>query len=59
MKVAVVAPVTAGVTAEPDWMVSFVRPRYDSVYPYDRSGRVALERQQIKGVGDRAGSMRL
>lgn len=61
MKVAVVAPVTDGVTADPDWMVSFARhlevcgfesivvaehtvlaTSYDSVYPYDSSGRVGM-----------------
>jgi probable F420-dependent oxidoreductase len=61
MKVAVVAPVAAGVTADPEWMVAFAQhlevcgfesivvaehtvlvTRYDSVYPYDRSGRVEL-----------------
>jgi probable F420-dependent oxidoreductase len=61
MKVAVVAPVAAGVTADPRWMTSFARhleacgfesivvvehtvlaTRYDSVYPYDSSGRVEL-----------------
>ncbi|BBY08669.1 LLM class F420-dependent oxidoreductase [Mycobacterium noviomagense] len=61
MKVAVVAPVAAGVTADPGWMVSFaahleacgfesivvaehtvLAARYDSVYPYDSSGRVDL-----------------
>ncbi|MGH2877963.1 MAG: LLM class F420-dependent oxidoreductase, partial [Solirubrobacteraceae bacterium] len=61
MKVAVVAPVGAGVTADPDWMANFARhveacgfesivavehtvlaTRYDSVYPYDSSGRVEL-----------------
>jgi probable F420-dependent oxidoreductase len=61
LKVAVVAPVAAGVTADPDWMVRFARhveacgfesivavehtvlaTRYDSVYPYDSSGRVEL-----------------
>jgi probable F420-dependent oxidoreductase len=61
MKVAVVAPVAAGVTADPEWMVAFARhveacgfesivavehtvlaTRYDSVYPYDSSGRVEL-----------------
>jgi probable F420-dependent oxidoreductase len=60
-KFAVVAPVADGVTADPDWMVSFARhlercgfesivvvehtvlvTRYDSVYPYDSSGRVGL-----------------
>ncbi len=62
MKVAVVAPVADGVTADPEWMVSFathlercgfesivvaehtvLATRYDSVYPYDRSGRVGME----------------
>jgi len=61
MKVSVVAPVADGVTAEPDWMVSFAThlercgfesivvvehtvlvTRYESVYPYDSSGRVGL-----------------
>ena len=61
MKVSVVAPVAGGVTADPDWMVSFAShlercgfesivvvehtvlvTRYDSVYPYDSSGRVGL-----------------
>ncbi|HEY5150317.1 MAG TPA: LLM class F420-dependent oxidoreductase [Mycobacterium sp.] len=61
MKVAVVAPVAAGVTADPVWMAAFARhledcgfesivavehtvlmTRYDSVYPYDASGRVEL-----------------
>jgi len=61
MKVAVVAPVAAGVTADPGWIVSFathleacgfesivvtehtaLAARYDSVYPYDSSGRVDL-----------------
>jgi probable F420-dependent oxidoreductase len=61
MKVAVVAPVAAGVTADPRWMTAFARhleacgfesivvvehtvlaTRYDSVYPYDSSGRVEL-----------------
>ncbi|OBB55727.1 LLM class F420-dependent oxidoreductase [Mycobacterium sp. 852013-51886_SCH5428379] len=61
MKFAVVAPVGAGVTADPVWMASFTRhleachfeslvvvehtvlmTRYDSVYPYDASGRVEL-----------------
>lgn len=61
MKVAVVAPVAAGVTADPAWMVGFAQhleacgfesivvaehsvlaARYDSVYPYDSSGRVDL-----------------
>ncbi len=55
------APVAAGVTADPDWMAGFARhlelcgfesivvaehtvlvTRYDSVYPYDSSGRVGL-----------------
>ena len=58
---AVVAPVAAGVTADPRWMAAFARhveacgfesivavehtvlaTRYDSVYPYDPSGRVEL-----------------
>jgi probable F420-dependent oxidoreductase len=61
MKVAVVAPVGAGVTGDPAWMAAFARhleicgfesivvvehtvlaTRYDSVYPYDNSGRVEL-----------------
>lgn len=60
-KFAVLAPVADGVTADPEWMVSFARhlelcgfesivvvehtalvTRYDSVYPYDSSGRVGL-----------------
>jgi probable F420-dependent oxidoreductase len=59
--VAVVAPVAAGVTGDPNWIVSFAQhleacgfesvvvvehtvlvTRYDSVYPYDSSGRVEL-----------------
>ena len=58
----VVAPVAAGVTADPQWMAAFARhlevcgfesivivehtvlaTRYDSVSPYDASGRVELE----------------
>src|ERR1700761_9405073 len=61
VKFAVVAPVAAGVTADPRWMAAFARhveacgfesivvvehtvlaSRYDSVYPYDPSGRVEL-----------------
>ncbi|SON62943.1 Phthiodiolone/phenolphthiodiolone dimycocerosates ketoreductase [Mycobacterium simulans] len=61
LKVGVVAPVAAGVTANPDWMTAFAQhleacgfesiivvehtvlvTRYDSVYPYDSSGRVEL-----------------
>lgn len=61
LKVGVVAPVAAGVTADPQWIASFARhleacgfesvvvvehtvlaTRYDSVYPYDSSGRVGL-----------------
>src|ERR1700677_4835866 len=61
LKFSVVAPVAAGVTADPRWMVAFTRhleasgfesivvvehtvlaTRYDSVYPYDPSGRVEL-----------------
>lgn len=61
MKYSVIAPVAAGVTADPGWMVPFAQhvqacgfesivavehtvlmTRYDSVYPYDRSGRVEL-----------------
>lgn len=60
-KFAVVAPVGAGVTADPVWMAAFaghveacgfesiivvehtvLASRYDSVYPYDSSGRVEL-----------------
>ncbi|MEI7716505.1 MAG: LLM class F420-dependent oxidoreductase [Mycobacterium sp.] len=62
MKIAVMAPVAAGITADPDWMVGFAHhlelcgfesivvaehtvlvTRYNSVYPYDSSGRVGLE----------------
>lgn len=58
---AVLVPVAAGVTADPQWMTGFARhveacgfesivvvehtvlaTEYDSVYPYDRSGRVEL-----------------
>ncbi|MFZ3267540.1 MAG: LLM class F420-dependent oxidoreductase [Mycobacterium sp.] len=61
MKFGVLAPVAAGVTADPRWMVAFARhleacgfesiiavehtvlaTRYESVYPYDPSGRVEL-----------------
>ncbi|MGB6766054.1 LLM class F420-dependent oxidoreductase [Mycobacterium sp.] len=61
MKFGVVAPVAAGVTANPRWMAAFAQhleacgfeslvavehtvlaTRYDSVYPYDPSGRVEL-----------------
>jgi probable F420-dependent oxidoreductase len=61
MKVSVVAPVSDGVTADPEWMVGFaahlelcgfesivvaehtvLATDYDSVYPYDRSGRVGM-----------------
>ncbi len=61
LKFGVVAPVSAGVTADPHWMAAFARhlescgfesivavehtvlaTRYDSVYPYDTSGRVEL-----------------
>jgi probable F420-dependent oxidoreductase len=61
LKFGVVAPVAAGITADPRWMAAFARhleacgfesivvvehtvlaTRYDSVYPYDPSGRVAL-----------------
>jgi probable F420-dependent oxidoreductase len=61
LKVGVVAPVTDGVTADPDWMVSFavhleecgfesiivaehtvLATSYDSIYPYDKSGRVGM-----------------
>ncbi|GFG65024.1 hypothetical protein MKUB_25140 [Mycobacterium kubicae] len=61
LKVGVVAPVAAGVTADPDWMTAFAQhlqacgfesiivvehtvlaSRYESVYPYDTSGRVGL-----------------
>ncbi|WP_237568077.1 LLM class F420-dependent oxidoreductase [Mycolicibacterium lacusdiani] len=60
-KCAVVAPVVAGVTADPVWMSAFARhledcgfesivvvehtvllTRYESVYPYDPSGRVDI-----------------
>ncbi|ORW91013.1 LLM class F420-dependent oxidoreductase [Mycobacterium sp. IEC1808] len=60
-KIAVLAPVAEGVTADPEWMASFaghldrcgfesivvvehtvLATRYDSVYPYDSSGRVGL-----------------
>ncbi|WP_343602199.1 LLM class F420-dependent oxidoreductase [Mycobacterium sp.] len=60
-KFGVVAPVGAGVTADPGWMAAFARhleacgfesivvvehtvlaSRYDSIYPYDSSGRVDL-----------------
>ncbi|OBI19920.1 LLM class F420-dependent oxidoreductase [Mycobacterium sp. E2327] len=60
-KIAVLAPVAEGVTADPNWMASFaghldrcgfesivvvehtvLATRYDSVYPYDSSGRVGL-----------------
>ena len=60
-KVAVVAPVAAGVTGDPNWMTTFAQhleacgfesivvvehtvllTRYDSVYPYDSSGKVEL-----------------
>ncbi len=62
LKFGVVAPVAAGVTADPHWMAAFARhvescgfesivavehtvlaTHYDSVYPYDPSGRVELE----------------
>ncbi len=61
LKVAVFVPIGDGVTADPDWLVSFaghlelcgfesiivaehtvLLTRYDSVYPYDSSGRVGL-----------------
>jgi probable F420-dependent oxidoreductase len=61
LKFGVVAPVAAGVTADPQWITAFARhleacgfesivavehtvlaTQYDSVYPYDRSGRVEL-----------------
>jgi probable F420-dependent oxidoreductase len=61
MKYAIIAPVAAGVTADPIWMSAFAKhveacgfesivvvehtvlmSEYDSVYPYDRSGRVEL-----------------
>jgi probable F420-dependent oxidoreductase len=61
MKFAVIAPVAAGVTANPSWMAAFagiveacgfdeivavehtvLAATYDSVYPYDASGRVEL-----------------
>lgn len=61
MKFAVIAPVAAGVTADPPWITAFARhveacgfdeivavehtvlaTAYDSVYPYDASGRVEL-----------------
>jgi probable F420-dependent oxidoreductase len=61
LKFGVVAPVAAGVSADPRWMAAFARhleacgfesiivvehtvlaTRYDSVYPYDPSGRVEL-----------------
>jgi probable F420-dependent oxidoreductase len=61
LKFGVVAPVAAGITADPQWMAAFARhleacgfesivavehtvlaTRYDSVYPYDPSGRVEL-----------------
>src|SRR5271156_3740291 len=61
LKFGVVAPVAAGVTADPRWMTAFARhleacgfesvsvvehavlaTQYDSVYPYDSSGRVEL-----------------
>jgi probable F420-dependent oxidoreductase len=61
LKVAVFVPIGDGVTADPDWMLSFaghlelcgfesiivaehtvLLTRYDSVYPYDSSGRVGL-----------------
>jgi probable F420-dependent oxidoreductase len=61
LKFGVVAPVAAGITADPRWMTAFARhleecgfesivvvehtvlaTRYDSVYPYDPSGRVEL-----------------
>ena len=61
MRFAVIAPVSAGVTADAAWMAAFARhveacgfesivviehtvlmAHYDSVYPYDESGRVEL-----------------
>src|SRR6201999_3630261 len=61
VKFAVVAPVAAGVTADPRWMAAFachveacgfesivavehtvLATHYESIYPYDRSGRVEL-----------------
>jgi probable F420-dependent oxidoreductase len=61
MKFAIIAPVAAGVTADPAWMSTFAKhveacgfesivvvehtvlmSEYDSVYPYDASGRVEL-----------------
>ena len=61
LKFGVIAPVSAGVTADPQWMAAFARhledcgfesiiavehtvlaTQYDSVYPYDPSGRVEL-----------------
>jgi probable F420-dependent oxidoreductase len=61
LKFGVVAPVAAGITADPRWMTAFAEhleacgfesivavehtvlaTRYDSVYPYDASGRVEL-----------------
>src|SRR5271156_5454206 len=61
VKFAIVAPVAAGVTANPRWMAAFAHhveacgfesivavehtvlaTRYDSIYPYDPSGRVEL-----------------
>jgi probable F420-dependent oxidoreductase len=61
LKVAVFVPIGDGVTADPDWMVSFAEhlelsgfesiivaehtvmlTQYESVYPYDSSGRVGL-----------------
>jgi probable F420-dependent oxidoreductase len=61
VKYAVVAPVAAGITANPGWMAAFARhleacgfesivavehtvlmTQYDSLYPYDESGRVEL-----------------
>ena len=61
LKLGVLAPVADGVTADPEWMVSFachlercgfesivvvehtvLATRYESVYPYDSSGRVGL-----------------
>jgi probable F420-dependent oxidoreductase len=61
MKFAIIAPVAAGVTADPVWMPAFAKhveacgfesivvvehtvlmSEYDSVYPYDASGRVEL-----------------
>jgi probable F420-dependent oxidoreductase len=61
MKYAIIAPVAAGVTADPSWIAAFARhveacgfdeivavehtvlaTTYESIYPYDESGRVEL-----------------